>query len=119
MNTEFKFRPQFTLYHPEYDGLLFWSCETDSDNTDVYQFMWSDAMPLGYRHILLTMHHMHDMENDYTRLNFMVRAMLEWITTNGDYKGSILVPLNRTKGTSGKDKTIIDDLNFVKAIRAA
>ena len=92
----------------------------DDHNRETYEFMWNDTMPKGgFRHMLLTMHHVMYIENDDNRLNFLGRAMLDFLREYHFYKEVMMVPLNRTTGTSGKDITIIDDLNFIRAIRLA
>jgi hypothetical protein len=114
----FKFRPQFTIYHPEQDKLLFWSnVVTVSPPGESIVFMWGDKLPVGLRHMLITMHHIHDIETDQSRLNFLIRDMLKFLKDTSVWEEIMLVPIDRDTGTSGKDKTIIDDLNFIKAIR--
>ena len=115
----FEFRPQFTLYHPEMDGFLFWAMKRDANNEEMVLFRWANEKHEGFRHMLVTMHDMHDIETDQIRLNFLVSAMLGYLQKFGYYDGAILVPIERKESTTGNDNTIMKDLNFLKVIRVA
>lgn len=110
----FKFRPQFTIYHPEIDKLLFW---TDPAGEGI-DFVWGDKLLPDYRHMLITMQHLHDIGIIPNPHSFLIGGMLDFLKEAGVWGEIMLIPINRATGTHGRDKTIMGDLNFVKAIRA-
>ncbi len=114
----FKFRPQFTIYHPEQDKLLFWSrAVTILPPGESYIFMWWDKLPVGLHHMLVTMHHFYDIETDRSG-SLLIQAMLKFLKGTSVWEEVMLIPIERDTGTNGKDKTLMGDLNFVKAIKA-
>lgn len=116
----FKFRPQFTIYHPEMDALLLWSNASSQTKPDeTFVFIWGTELYTDFRYLLVTMHHFRDIETDPSRLNFLIYGMLNFLKDTGVWEEVMLIPIDRDTGTDGKDKTIIADLDFVRAMRAA